>query len=424
MGSPARAPRARSLSLRANPAPAVVGPSKGPEGPGRRPPRRNLRLEIAASPLRVVDLLNGSEARVLQALLAAGPESERERLRRLGLPRSTFHVARRTIYGQRWVRDVYIPDPRALGFPYVTVAFAQPHAENWAALARGWSQIGVTPLVWASPTATFAVGFHPEAEAARLAAGRLEKSDARETCVVSTLAEPSALPVYFDFEAGWAKYAELPGVFGYPRGLGAADRPYRSSGSPASSHERETMRALIHEAAASNAEGRPHPNSSPLLFPRPIQRMLRDERVQHRIMPDFLHLPPMRRGPIGQMVLFHGELTNGRTAPDLLSALTQEAGVYPFFFAHDRRRVIFASLARVPAAGTEPPLVRTTRPVLATLQDHLHRIAFTREWLDQLQAPVDHDYLRLLDAPGSSAPAVPGVAQDLARRLGLPRLTR
>jgi hypothetical protein len=371
-----------------------------------------------------VDLLNGSEARVLQALLAAGPESERERLRRLGLPRSTFHVARRTIYGQRWVRDIYIPDPRALGFPYVTVAFAQPHVEGWSSLAEGWAKIGATPLVWASPTATFAVGFHADAESARVAAQRLEKSDARETCVVSTLSEPTALPVYFDFEAGWAKYAELAGVFGYPRGLGAVDRPYRTAGSLASHHERETIRSLIHEASASNAEGRPHPNSSPLLFPRPVQRMLRDDRVQHRVMPDFLRMPPMRSGPIGQMVLFHGELQPGRSAMELLSALTMDSGVYPFFFAHDRRQVIFASLARVPSASSGTPAVRSTRPVLATLQDHLRRIAFTREWLDQLQAPVDHDYLRLLDVPGVAAPPVPGTAHDLARRLGIPRLTR
>jgi hypothetical protein len=368
-----------------------------------------------------VDLLNGSEARVLQALLAAGPESERERLRRLALPRSTFHVARRTLYGQRWVRDVYIPDPRAVGFPYVTVAFAQPHVESWTALADAWGRVGVAPLVWASPTTCFAVGFHEDAESARVATQRLERSDARETCVVSTLAEPAAMPVYFDFEAGWAKYAELTGIFGYPRGLGAVERPYRTAGSPASSHERETMRALMHEAAGANAEGRPHPNSSPLLFPRPVQRMLRDDRVQHRVMPDFLRLPPMRTGPIGQVVLFHGELQGGRSAPELLAALTGECAVYPFFFVHDRRKVIFASLARVPTSGSEAPAPRTTRPVLETLQAHLRRIAFVREWIDQLQAPVDHDYLRLLGSPKAPAPLVPGLPSGLGERSGLAR---
>ncbi|MFI5415660.1 MAG: hypothetical protein ACHQ16_08480, partial [Candidatus Lutacidiplasmatales archaeon] len=329
-------------------------------------------------------------------------------------------VARRKIYGQRWVRDLYVPDPRTLGFPYVTVAFAQPHLEGWAALGAAWSSIGTAPLVWASPMATMAVSFHPDAESAKVAATRLERSDARNSFVVSSLAEPSALPVYFDFEAGWAKFADLPGVFGYPRPLGAVERAFRSAGSPASPHEREAMRGLIGEAAVANAEGRPHPNSSPLLFPRSVQRMLRDERVQHRVIPDFAKLPPLRTGQIGQVVFFHGELDAARTAPELLSALTAECGVFPFFFAHDRRRVLFAALARAPG-GSAPvnalPAVRPTRPVLGVLQEHLHRIAFVREWLDQIHAPVDHDYQRLLGPGRPTSVPIPGVADELRRRL-------
>jgi hypothetical protein len=375
--------------------------------------------------LRTMDLMNGSEARVLKALLAAGPESERERLRRLALPRSTFHVARRKIYGQRWARDLYLPDPRSLGFPYATVAMAQPHVENWTRLGEAWSNLGVAPVVWSSPMVTFAVAFHPDAESAKVAAARLEKSDARDTSVISTLTDPLAFPVYFDYEAGWGKYADNPGVLGYPRALGATERPFRTAGAPASNHEREAMRTLLIESATANAEGRPYPNSSPLLFPRSVQRMLRDERVQHRVVPDFFRIPPLRSGPIGQIVFFHGELAPGRGAPELLSALINDSQVYPFFFAHDRRRVIFLSLARVPGAAspTTAP-TRATRPVLAVLEEHLHRIGFVREWLDQLKTPVDHDYERLLGPPRGSPALLPGSAQDLQRRVGLPRPTR
>lgn len=373
-----------------------------------------------------MELLNGSEARVLQALLAAGDESERERLRRLLLPRSTFHVARRKIYAHRWVRDVYVPDPRALGFPYVTVAVAQPHAEEWSRLGTSWAGIGTVPLVWASPTSTFAMGFHADAESARAAAQRLERSEARETFVVTTTAEPSSLPVFFDFEGGWAKYAELPGLFGYPRGLGASERPFRSAGAPASAHERETMRALLAEANVANGEGRPYPNSSPLLFPRPVQRMLREERVQHRLLPQFGRLPPLRSGPIGQVVQFHGELVPGRTAPELLSSMVADCQVYPFFFAHDRRRVVFLALARAtgrsPAPADRPDGV-APRPIMSVLPLYLRRIAFVREWLEQIQAPVDHEYDRLLGPAPSSGVALPGAGALLARRLGLAHRT-
>jgi hypothetical protein len=378
-------------------------------------------LKYDMRPLRTMDLMNGSEARVLKALLAAGPESERERLRRLALPRSTFHVARRKIYGQHWARDLYLPDPRALGFPYATVAVAQPHVENWAKLGETWSTLGIAPLVWTSPMVTFAVAFHPDAESAKVAAARMEKCDARDTAVVSTLTDPLAFPVYFDYEAGWGKYADSPGILGYPRALGATERAFRPAGAPASSHEREAMRSLLVQAAAANAEGRPYPNSSPLLFPRAVQRMLRDERVQHRVVPQFAQLPPLRSGPIGQVVFFHGELLPGRGPTELLSALISESQVYPFFFAHDRRHVIFLTLARVPGANAAPTLPRTTRPVLNVLEDHLRRIGFVREWLDQLQMPVDHDYQRLLGPPKGNPTALPGAANDLRRRLGLPR---
>ena len=385
-----------------------------------------VMLKYDMAPLAAVDLLNGSEARVLQALLAAGPESERERLRRLGLPRSTFHVARRKIYGQRWARDLYVPDPRALGFPYATVALGQPHVENWTKLGESWAGLGVAPLVWTSPTVTFAVAFHPDAESAKAAALRLEKSDARDINVVSTITDPLAFPVYFDYEGGWSKFAELPGLFGYPRPLAATERPYRSAGSPASGHERESMRSLLLEASTANAEGRPHPNSSPLLFPRAVQRMLRDDRVQHRVVPDFSRLPALRAGAIAQVVFFAGELAPGRTAPELMSALISDCQTYPFFFAHDRRKVIFLHLARTPAGGAAPPAdpaARPTRPVLTVLQEHLRRIGFVREWLEQLQRPVDHEYERLLGSPKGTAVPIPGAPQSFGSRFARPRPT-
>jgi len=277
-------------------------------------------------------------------------------------------------------------------------------------------------VVWTSPTVTFAVAFHADAESARAAAQRLEKSEAREVSVVSTITDPLAFPVYFDYEAGWGKFADLPGVLGYPRPLAAAERPFRSAGAPASPHERESMRTLLTESAAANAEGRPHPNSSPLLFPRAVQRMLRDDRVQHRVVPDFSKLPALRAGSIGQTVFFSGELAPGRSAPELLSALVSECQAYPFFFAHDRRRVIFLNLARVPgAAPPAEPLVRPARPVLAVLQDHLRRIGFVREWMDQLRMPVDHDYHRLLGTGRSARLPVPASPEELARRVAQPR---
>ncbi len=371
-----------------------------------------------------MELLNGSEARVLQALLAAGEESERERLRRLLLPRSTFHVARRKIYAHRWVRDVYVPDARALGFPYLTLAFGQPHAESWTALADAWAGQGTVPLLWASPTAVLALGFHADLAGAESAGQRLAKSDAQETFVLTTTADPAAVPVFFDFEAGWSKYAGLPGLFGYPRGLGATERPFRTAGAPASPQERAAMRSLLTESIGANAEGRPYPNSSPLLFPRSVQRMIRDERIQHRPVPDFVRLPPLRTGSIGQVVIFHGELVPGRSGAELLSALIADCQVFPFLFAQDRVRVLFAALARTPGRSEALPApMPAPRPLLPTLSVYLRRIGFVREWTEQLRAHVDHDYARLLGPEGRAGFPIPGTPTGLARRVALNRPT-
>jgi len=64
--------------------------------------------------------LTDAEARVIAVLLAARPDRERERLRLVTVPRSTYHAIRRRAYDEGWLRDRYVPHPVAFGRPFVT----------------------------------------------------------------------------------------------------------------------------------------------------------------------------------------------------------------------------------------------------------------------------------------------------------------
>src|ERR1700686_937500 len=109
--------------------------------------------------------LTEAEARVIAHMLASSPGQERERLRQLQLPRSTFHAVRRRAYAEGWLHDRYVPDPARFGFPRVTFVVARPFADREDELAQSWDRSPGNVLTWASAQVTFGVFFH-ESESA------------------------------------------------------------------------------------------------------------------------------------------------------------------------------------------------------------------------------------------------------------------
>src|SRR5579859_4874551 len=104
--------------------------------------------------------LTEAEGRVIAVLLGERATNERDRLKQLAVPRSTYHAARRRAYAEGWLRDRYVPEPGRFGFPVVTVAVLRPFADRAAELSERWSTHPTNVLTWLSPQVAVGVFFH------------------------------------------------------------------------------------------------------------------------------------------------------------------------------------------------------------------------------------------------------------------------
>lgn len=341
--------------------------------------------------------LTDAEARVTAAMLAAAQENERERLRQIQLPRSTYHAVRARIYAEGWLRDRYLPNPLALGFPSATFALARPFAEKADELVRRWHDEPGTVLLWRGAQSVLSVAFHQDAATAARAAARLGGSGLTSDITVLTadFREPS-VPVYFDYEGLWTHMVDLPGVTSYPRGLGGnAINPNRKGVVPSESLRRSAAEILARPFVAAQ-DGRPGHLMGPSSLPRSLRRLVDQGWVERRIFPDPGLLPAYHGRTADQIVLIRGELVPNARGDALLALLTGECRVYPFLFVTQGRRVLIGSLGQSPGAPSTVPGVR--RPVLPSLQQFLEGIEIVQEPAGGLQRILDHRYDRLIPA--------------------------
>jgi hypothetical protein len=183
------------------------------------------------------------EARIIQILLARIEETEKGRIRLAGFGKSTFYKAHRRATRLGWVTERYVPDPKALGIQRVTFQLGWPFSESWGEVVRAWEKQTGVVLLWTFRDLVFSVVWegpdppssdHPS-EGGRVApAGQL----LRNAWTVEVDARHGAIPVYFDFEGAWARWAGSGKTLAYPTPLGnlavrgsqasAADIPARA----------------------------------------------------------------------------------------------------------------------------------------------------------------------------------------------------
>jgi len=159
--------------------------------------------------------------------LAARPDRERERLRQVPVPRSTYHAVRRRAYEEGWLRDRYIPHPVPLGRPWVTFLVARPFADRAEEFGRAIAGDPGNVVLWTGSQASLAVLFQADAGGSKRLLTRIESSRLTSApwCVTVPANGPT-IPVYFDFEGLWCHLAGLEGTLAYPHGLGGSlDRP-------------------------------------------------------------------------------------------------------------------------------------------------------------------------------------------------------
>ncbi|MCI4347012.1 MAG: hypothetical protein L3J97_00120 [Thermoplasmata archaeon] len=340
--------------------------------------------------------LTDAEARVLSALVADLPESERERLRRIGLPRSTYHAARRRCYAEGWVSDRYVPDPAAFGYPWVGFVVARPYAERAREMA---SNLAAAPgAVVIASSSQFALGVSwcaSEKSAVTFANGPAQRGEAGWSYGVACDVTQPSIPVYFDFEGAWSHVTGSAGTAEYPRGLGGA-APVEESAVPTARRSNWAALELMHRPFVTEAEGRPGHLLGTFGLPWSQRRLLESGTIRHRVFLDSGKIPPFQGRSAEQIVAITGELREGQSAATLLATLTQACRVFPLVLAVGSNRVLIVALGQGTSAParSSPTDVERQSPMLR-LRDALRGIEIAQEETASIRSTLNHRYDRL-----------------------------
>ena len=340
--------------------------------------------------------LTDAEGRVIAVLLGGVGLSERDRLKRIQVPRSTYHAARKRAYEELWLKDRYIPDPARFGLPIAAFAVVRPYVDRIHELVEGWSKAPSNVLTWTSPQLALGVFFlRSKAEADKQASRLLPGGWSRWSYFLPVDVRGPTVPVYFDYEGLWSHLTDLAGTSTYPNGLGGTELP-DDEAPPLTDHQRWAAGEIIHRPFIADAEGRPGHLVGPLGLPFSQQRMLRLGWVVHRVLLDPAKVPPFRGRAADQVTLIMGEFREGQRPEVLFQTLTRECRVFPFLYATDGRRLLMGALGRNPAVPAPPEAVpQPRRPVMATLQTALQGIEILAEASNAFRSAVDHRYDRL-----------------------------
>jgi hypothetical protein len=341
--------------------------------------------------------LTDAEAKVLSLLLANTATDERERLRQSGLPRSTYHAARRRAYAEGWLKDRYVPSPTLLRFGETTISLARPFADKSGELAERWGREPGNVLNWMSNQFGLAVFFHRDRKSREAAASRLVDAGlATETMLLHPKLEEHGVPVYFDFEGVWSHLTSTSGTRAYPRGLPPLPEGFRAdSPSPWNPRTRWAARELLLRPFEAESQGRAGHLVGPFGLPFAQQRLLGQGWVLHRVLADPARVPGYRGRLMDRVVLIAGELQDGITPDQLFATLTRECRVYPFLYAMDERRVLLGALGQTASAGVDRVTETERRSVLPTLRQALRGIQILEESAPNIRVSVDHRYDRL-----------------------------
>ncbi len=347
--------------------------------------------------------LTEAEGRIIAVLLGASPSTERERLRRAGVPRSTYHAARRRAYGEGWLQDRYVPDPARLGYPWASVVLLRPFADRIDGARRRWSADPTNVLSWWSPQLALGVFLHrTPKEAERLAGSLAEEKVASALTIFTPHLTEAEVPVFFDYEGIWSHLADLPGTTTYPNGLGG-NFPGADGAPPSpTGHQTWAIGELVRRPFGRGSEGRAGHLVGPFGLPLSQQKMLRDGWVTHRVFLYPSRLPPYQGRIADQVVFVTGTLRDSARPEELFATLTRECRVFPFLFVVHGGRLLLGALGRtpgpVPANVTTPTAETLRRAVMPTLQDALEGIDVTQDLASQLRTDVDMRFDRLLTA--------------------------
>jgi hypothetical protein len=313
------------------------------------------------------------------------------------IPRSTRQAATSRIYQRDWVRDRYVPNPELMGWPWVTFSVTQPYAEKVPEVTRTWRDLPCATVLWGSHRTLFGVYFsRDKAEHQSLRSSLSNPEQGKGGNIVSQDLARSAVPVYFDFEAAWARVCGNTGSAAYPQSLPRAARPTGEDGPHrASATERATLGRMVIRPFVGSARITERPSPLRASLRAAERRCLRTGWVEAR---SFLNPIALAREVVEfpkQVVFIQGSLLASAAPANLFRELVQTGGVSPFLFATDGNSVLLGALSTGRRLMGDPSAA-SAYLVLSTLKRHLESITLLEEDLGMMEVLVDHRYDRLV----------------------------
>ena len=302
-------------------------------------------------------VLRPKEARVIQVLLARldDPVAVRQ-FEHSGMHKSTFFTIRQRAIRRGWVTERYVPDPDPLGVRRVVFQVGWPFAESSEDVARAWEEREGAVVLWRFRDVLFSVVWERSDESsAGPSPDRTMLPPAqpllRTLWTVEVDADSGGIPVYFDFEGAWARWAGSGKPITYPtplgclrghddQGPGSIKVPRKERldalqvlGTPSPLQRTYGRRPAVPAGGESKSESNP---------PAPGW-------VHRCAFPDFPKIPPMagsRR--VDQVIFVTGLVREGWRPQGLMEALFRDAEIAPFLVAYDQKRLLMGLLAPRP----------------------------------------------------------------------------
>ncbi|MGC2289660.1 MAG: hypothetical protein WA688_07385 [Thermoplasmata archaeon] len=268
-------------------------------------------------------------------------------------------------------------------------ALSQPLSDRAAGLVDRWRARQENVLLWASDESIFGVFLEAENDTGSLVTGLDIDPSSRDYYVLRVPCHRDAVPVYFDYEAGWVRATGLPGVIGYPRSI-LRDSNFSNRGG-ASQPTPAQCQAVAN--LASTVPARPSQANPPSFGSRLTRRGAEEKYIRRgwALFRSFLNPIEVARSVTGfpnWCAFVRGTLLPKVHVQDFFQALVAEAVVSPFLFATDEQTVLFATLSEGP--GNRRNLQRV--PVLPVVRRYLRDIAVVRWPLGSTRVIVDHAY--------------------------------
>lgn len=322
--------------------------------------------------------LSPAEYRTALSILAFPFGTERARMLLSGLPSSTYNLARRRIYEEGWLADLWVPEPGPCGFSSVEVRVARPSASERDSAERELVRDPECVVGWGGVHSMLSVSFRARPLSTATRAERA--AGARSIVSISSAPARGRVLVYFDYAGLWARFGRFRVPGRYPQGLEWAAGTAR---------ERDVAAARTAMQAQGNAkEGSPWIN-----LPRlPRSQLMAVERgvLARRTVLRLERVPAYEGRRLGEVILITGRWGSVPSPGEFLSALTRGCGVYPFLYAEDPEHVAFAGVGLTDAAQPgRVPVPTARRSVLRTLQERLTDLEVTVEPVEAFRSLVE-----------------------------------